>query len=163
MIHQSGANQRPAAEVRKHLAKGPVGGAVVFAAALLGPAPTQSLAAERPLVLEAVAPGLWRADAKGMTMEFLLDAAGDGAVLRLRFVGSAGDEVAPPAARRVTLKSPSGRSYPFALTSGQWSARDPAPAFKDGALLSIEERDHRHDYRLNIHPLVIDPPIESPR
>ncbi|PZQ55245.1 MAG: hypothetical protein DI570_22080, partial [Phenylobacterium zucineum] len=103
-----------------------------------------------------------RADAKGMTMEFLLGSAGDDAVLRLRFVGSAGDEVAPPAARRVTLTAPSRRSYPFALTNGQWSARAPAAAFQDGALLSIEERDHRHDFRLNIHPLVIDPPSKAP-
>lgn len=36
MIHQSAANQRPAAEVRKHLAMGPAGGAVVFAAASRG-------------------------------------------------------------------------------------------------------------------------------
>jgi len=123
-----------------------------MAAALLW-APLPAWAAphdEQPLVVEPVAPGVWRADAKGMIIEFQTTSGSQGA-LSIRFIGQGGESIAPPPARQVSLTPPSGPAVSFSLAAGGWTSTTRARAPADGALLSILEADHHHAFRLNVH------------
>jgi len=125
----------------------------LIAAALLW-APLAASAApheELPLVVEPVTPGVWRADAKGMVIEFQAPAGVQGA-LSIRFIGPGGESIAPPPARQVSLTPPAGRpAVSFSPSAGGWTSTTQARAPLDGALLSVIEADHRHDFRLNVH------------
>ena len=105
---------------------------------------------EQPLVVEPVTPGVWRADAKGMIIEFLAPSGSQGA-LSIRFIGQGGESIAPPPARQVSLTPPGGPAVSFSPSAGGWTSTTQARAPQDGALLSIIEADHRHDFRLNVH------------
>lgn len=122
----------------------------VLAVAMLGAAPARAARDERPLVLEPVSPGVWRADARGMTLEFRRGGPEEEARLTIRFVGASGDTVAPPTARRVTLTSP-GAEITFEPVGQVWVSTAAAAVPRDGSLLSIVEADHHHDFRLNVH------------
>jgi len=127
-------------------------GGLFIAAALLW-APLSAWAApheEQPLVVEPVTPGVWRADAKGMIIEFLATSGSQGA-LSIRFIGQGGESIAPPPARQVSLTPPGGPAVSFSPSAGGWTSTTQARAPQDGALLSIIEADHRHDFRLNVH------------
>ncbi|MFZ5685568.1 MAG: hypothetical protein ACOY9C_13110 [Pseudomonadota bacterium] len=124
----------------------------LIAAALLW-APLAASAApheEQPLVVEPARPGVWRADAKGMLIEFQAPFGSQGA-LSIRFIGQGGESIAPPPARQVSLTSSGGPAVSFSPSAGGWTSTTQAPAPQDGALLSIIEADHRHDFRLNVH------------
>lgn len=127
-------------------------GGPLIAAALLC-APLAAWAApheEQPLVVEPATPGVWRADAKGVIIEFLGPSGSQGA-LSIRFVGQGGESIAPPPARQVSLTLPGGPAVSFSPSAGGWTSTTQARAPQDGALLSIIEADHRHDFRLNVH------------
>lgn len=127
-------------------------GGRLIAATLLW-APLSAWAApheEQPLVVEPVTPGVWRADAKGMIIEFQAPAGVLGG-LSIRFIGQGGESIAPPPARQVILTPPGGPAVSFSPSAGGWTSTTQARAPQDGALLSIIEADHRHDFRLNVH------------
>ena len=127
-------------------------GGRLIAAALLW-APLSAWAApheEQPLVVEPGAPGVWRAEAKGMIIEFLARSGSLGA-LSIRFIGQGGESIAPPPARQVILTPPDGPAVSFSPSAGGWTSTTQARAPQDGALLIIIEADHRHDFRLNVH------------
>ncbi|ODT84634.1 MAG: hypothetical protein ABS78_22445 [Phenylobacterium sp. SCN 70-31] len=133
-------------------------GSLVIAAALLwAPLPAWTAPRdEQPLVVESVAPGVWRADARGMITEFQATSGSQGA-LSIRFVGQGGEAIAPPPARQVSLASPGGPTVSFAPSAGGWTSETRARAPQDSALLSIIEPDHCHEFRLNVHA----PPSDS--
>lgn len=133
-------------------------GLLLIAAALLwGPLPAWTAPHdEQPLVVEPRAPGVWRADAKGTIIEFQTTSGSQGA-LSIRFVGQGGETIAPPPARQVSLTSPGGPAVSFSPSAGGWVSTIQAPIPQDGALLSIIEADHRHNFRLNVHAKPSEP------
>lgn len=139
------------------------GGLIIAAALLWAPLPAWTAPRdEQPLVVEPVAPGVWRADAKGMTIEFQATSGSQG-VLSIRFVGQGGEPIAPPPARQVNLTSPGGPAVSFSPSAGGWTSTTQVRAPQDGALLSIIEADHRHDFRLNVHAKPSEPSQPSGR
>lgn len=102
---------------------------------------------EIPLVVDPVGAGVWLGEARGSTLEFRRDPAG---LLIIRFLGRDGAAVAPPPADRVTLKSPGGGVTTFVASGQAWRATG-RTTLEEGALLSISEADHHHDFRLNVH------------
>ncbi|WP_375269056.1 hypothetical protein [Phenylobacterium sp.] len=85
-----------------------------------------------------------------MIIEFLARSGSQGA-LSIRFIGQGGESIAPPPARQVILTPPGGPTVSFSPSAGGWTSTTRARAPQDGALLSIIEADHRHDFRLNVH------------
>lgn len=106
--------------------------------------------AERALVLEATAPGVWRAEARRMTVEFRRTGAETDPRLTIRFLDANGEVVSPPTARRVTLSAPD-QAIVFTLNGREWTSTSMQFAPREGAMLSIVEADHQHDFRLNVH------------
>ena len=138
-------------------------GPLVAAVLLWAPLPAWTAPRnEQPLVVEPVAPSIWRADAKGTIIEFQTTSGSQGA-LSIRFIGQGGEAIAPPPARQVCLTSAGGPAVPFSPSAGGWVSTTQAPAPQDGALLSIIEADHRHDFRLNVHAKPSEPSQPSGR
>lgn len=124
---------------------------IVGIAAALMASPTMSAPRRpRPLIVEAVGVDAWRADARGMWIEFKLDRPRTSR-LSIGFAGPQGDAVTPPAARQVTLTSPAGDKTAFAASGPLWISTTNSGPLQDGSYLSIIEADHRHDFFLNVH------------
>lgn len=136
------------------LRPGPLRQATVAAAlglvTLASAGPAFAARAERALILEAAAPGVWRAEARRMTVEFRRTGAENDPRLTIRFLDANGEVVSPPTAHRVTLSAPD-EAIVFALNGREWISTSTQSAPREGAKLSIVEADHQHDFRLNVH------------
>jgi len=111
----------------------------VFAAALLT-APPSAAADERPLIVERVDVGVWRADAQGVIVEFVRN---PDAALSIGFLGQDGQSVTPPPAIRGALRG-SEAAQAFALAGRVWVSTGRVETLEDGSMLSIVEGDHHH-------------------
>lgn len=117
-----------------------------LSAALLA-TPLEALADRRPLVVEQIDAGVWRADAQGVIVASIVNS---NATLSIGFLGQDGRGVASPPAKSITLQG-SGAAQAFAPAGQLWASTGPVEALEDGAALSIVEGDHHRDFRLNVH------------
>lgn len=134
---------------------------MIAAAALVAEPGFAASPPSRGLIVEPVEPDLWRADAAGIWLQFSLDRQASG-VLEISFVTTGGETMTAPPARSVTLTAPKGRPVTFLAGGAGWRSPAGAGPPADGAILSIVEADHRHDFRLNVHEAAASPPAVLP-
>ncbi|ODT86328.1 hypothetical protein [Phenylobacterium sp. SCN 70-31] len=103
------------------------------------------------LVLEpTTAPGRWLATGRGVSLRVDLASVGATPVIRFQFVGRDGQPVAGPQTRRAFLET--GQGPPVAVTpaGAGWVAQASFAILADARLV-LEEADHTHAFRLNLH------------
>ena len=137
------ADLRPAPLRRSMIAAG------LVVSVVAGAGFAQAAWAERVLVLEATAPGVWRTKARRMTVEFRRTGAATDPRLMIRFIDANGDAVSPRTAQRVGL-SAAGETIIFRRNGRAWISTSAQSAPREGARLSIVEADHQHDFLLNV-------------
>lgn len=102
------------------------------------------------LVLEPTAPGRWLASGRGVALQVDLASVGATPVIRFRFVGPGGQPVAGPQTRRAYLETGRGPTVAVTPAGVGWVAQASFAVLADARLV-LEEADHTHAFRLNLH------------